>query len=162
MYRRIATMIAVLTIGFSAPAFSESIYIWTDADGNKRFSDQPPPEGTQDFQTTDELETSPEELRRAEEEHSRMVREIGRENERREQEEAESAARRAAERQRNQALDRSERIFSERLRLQREIDKINNRGMSKNFGPGQKDALVQEIQKKIDQLDSDPDAYFKK
>ena len=68
-----------------------------------------------------------------------------------------------AEARRQQQLEaQARRIEQERAKLQKEIDDIQGRGLSRTFSSGQKEFLIRQIQERIDQLENNPDDYFTK
>lgn len=60
--------------------------------------------------------------------------------------------------QQDAALD--ERIRAEQERIKAKMDVVQGRGLSTTFSQGMKDNLLQQQQVKLDQLMSDPEAYF--
>ena len=56
------------------------------------------------------------------------------------------------------ALD--ERVQAERQRLQSEMETVQKRGLGPNFTEGMRANQIQELQNKLNQLTSDPQAYF--
>jgi len=63
-----------------------------------------------------------------------------------------------AQAQQDAALD--ERVQAEQARIQAEMDTVQERGLSTTFSQGMKDNLLLQLQNKLDQLTSDPEAYF--
>jgi V/A-type H+-transporting ATPase subunit G/H len=53
-----------------------------------------------------------------------------------------------------------ERIEAERQRLEDEIDKVRERGLDPNYTEGMRENQLQELEEKINLLNSDPEAYF--
>jgi len=49
-------VISVLILALSAGAALADLYIWTDSNGVKRYSDSPPPSGTANVKTTEEIQ----------------------------------------------------------------------------------------------------------
>ncbi len=60
--------------------------------------------------------------------------------------------------QQDAALD--ERIRAEQERIKAEMDAVQGRGLSTTFSQGMKDNLLRQLQDKLDQLMSDPQAYL--
>ena len=54
----------------------------------------------------------------------------------------------------------SEKIQAEAQRIQAEMDAVSNRGLGPTFSQGMKDNLLKQLQDKLNQLTSDPEAYF--
>lgn len=63
-----------------------------------------------------------------------------------------------AQAQQDAAFD--ERVQAEQARIQAEMETVQGRGLSATFTQGMKDNQLQELQEKLDQLMSDPEAYF--
>lgn len=161
MYRMIAAIVVVATAVFFKPVFSENIYIWTDADGVRRFSDVPPPSEIQEFTTTNEIQSDPDEINQAQDEYDRLMQQVNQESEQRAREESERKAREVEVQKSQEMAKQAVRVFAERERLEKEMNAIDQRGLSSTFGPGQKAALMEAVQKKMDLLNNDPDAYFR-
>ena len=53
-----------------------------------------------------------------------------------------------------------ERVQVERDRLEAEMDKIRERSLGPNYTEGMRENQLQELETRLDQLDSDPQAYF--
>lgn len=62
------------------------------------------------------------------------------------------------EQQKDAVVD--ERIQAERERLEAEMDKVRDRGLGPNFTGGVRDNLLQKLENKLNQLESDPLSYF--
>lgn len=65
-----------------------------------------------------------------------------------------------AEAQSPQEAAMDERVQAEQERIGAEMDAIRNRGLGSGFTQGMKDNLLEQQQDKLDQLTSDPEAYF--
>ena len=162
MHRITQLCLAMAILLLAGPAIAGTIYTWTDADGVKRFSDSPPPEGTPNVQTTNEIESNPGAGDQASQTYDQMVDEASKSaDEQFAQEDAKRAAEAEAERQ-QQTETIDQRVAAEKERLQQQINQIESRGLGPTFSQGQKDAMIQEVQTRIDRLESDPDAYFNK
>jgi hypothetical protein len=53
-----------------------------------------------------------------------------------------------------------ERIQAEQERIMKQKQAVQNRGLGPDFTQGMKDNLLQELQQRLDRLNSDPEAYF--
>ena len=53
-----------------------------------------------------------------------------------------------------------ERVQAERGRLEAEMDAVRERGLGPNFTEGMRANQLQELQNRLNQLNSDPQAYF--
>ncbi|MDL2268472.1 DUF4124 domain-containing protein [Desulfosarcina sp. OttesenSCG-928-A07] len=152
--------VIVLVAGLSNTVFPQNIYTWTDAHGTRRFSSEPPPDGIKKFTVTDEIESDPAAMKKARQEYDKMIRQVQAENRDRARKEAEQNAKDSEIEKKKQVAEQRQRILAEQNRLQREMDAITQRGLSTTFGPGQKAAMIEEIKKKKDLLEKDPNAYF--
>lgn len=77
-----------------------------------------------------------------------------------EEENKKKAAEAETQTQHEVAMD--ERVKAERKRIGAEMDVIRNRGIGSGFTRGMKDNLLEQQQDKLDQLISDPEAYFQR
>ena len=75
-----------------------------------------------------------------------------------EKESKKKAADAQAQSQQDSAL--SEKIQAEAQRIQAEMDTVSNRGLGPTFTQGMKDNLLEQLQDKLDRLNSDPEGYF--
>jgi rhamnose utilization protein RhaD (predicted bifunctional aldolase and dehydrogenase) len=53
------------------------------------------------------------------------------------------------------------RVEAERQKIEAQMDAVRNRGLGPTYTQGMKDNQLAQLQEKLDQLDSDPEAYFK-
>ena len=159
--RRITQLCLTMAILLLAgPVIAGTIYTWTDANGVKRFSDSPPPEGATNVHTTDEIESSPGAGDQASQTYDQMVDEASRSADEHFAQEAEKRAAEAEAEHQQQAEAMDQRVAAEKEQLQQQINEIEARGLGPTFSQGQKDAMIQEVQARIDRLESDPEAYF--
>jgi rhamnose utilization protein RhaD (predicted bifunctional aldolase and dehydrogenase) len=66
----------------------------------------------------------------------------------------------AAEAQSKQDASLNEKIQAESQRIQAEMDTVRQRGMGSGWTQGMRDNQLKQLQEKLDQLNSDPEAYF--
>jgi len=67
----------------------------------------------------------------------------------------------AAEKRESQMdADLETRVKAERKRIEAEMEKVQKRGLGPNFTEGMRANQLQELQNKLNQLTSDPQAYF--
>lgn len=142
----IATLLVLL---LSMPAFGDTIYVWTDKDGVKRFSDQPPTE-VEKFETVQGDQSGAEEENR--QGLQEMYDQVDRENREADQRRAEREAARKAEAERKAAAQKEARTKAERDRLQQQIDSLKQRALSPTFTKGMRDNQIEALQKQIDEL----------
>ncbi|MFO7665935.1 MAG: DUF4124 domain-containing protein [Desulfobacterales bacterium] len=141
----------------------ENIYNWTDKNGIKRFSDQPPPQNVKQYKT---IHVPPDQSSKQEpgadnrQGYDSMVENVKVETLQREQERVKEEASRAAEEKRKAESVMKAKIEAERQRLNERIDAINKRPMSRTYDQSFKQARINEIQRLLDKLNSSPDEYF--
>jgi uncharacterized membrane protein len=141
--------VTLMVLLLSIPAFGDTIYIWTDKNGVKRFSDQPPTD-------VEEFETVQGEKAGAEDENreglQQMFNQVEQENREADQRRAEQEAARKAEAERKAEAQKEAKSKAERDRLQQQIDALNKRALSSTFTQGMRDNQIKELQKQIDAL----------
>jgi Skp family chaperone for outer membrane proteins len=153
----------VLTVSLSmVTGAAGTIYTWTGADGVRRYSNSPPPEGVDNVKTIDELQGDPAEEGRAREEFNRMVDEANRQADEQIADQEKAKARAAAAEENRKQNSLAERVAAERKALQAEIDSIAARALGPTFSAGQKAAMIKALQDKINRMVRDPEAYFGK
>ena len=94
--------------------------------------------------------------------YDKMVEESVKEADEYQQEEESKKKAAEAETQTQQEVAMDERVKAERKRIGAEMDAIRNRGIGSGFTQGMKDNLLKQQQDKLDQLTSDPEAYFQR
>ena len=94
--------------------------------------------------------------------YDKMVEESVKEADEYQQEEESKKKAAEAETQTQQEVAMDERVKAERKRIGAEMDAIRNRGIGSGFTQGMKDNLLEQQQDKLDQLISDPEAYFQR
>jgi len=161
MTRIVFLSIVLLTVLSAGSGFAGTIYTWTGADGVRRYSNSQPPEGAENVQTLDELEGNQTDRDRLRREYDNMVEKAGRQADEHFKAQEEKKARQAEAERTAQEAKQAERIAAERAKLQEQINTIKGRGLGPTFSPGQKAAMIEKIQAKIDLLERDPKAYFK-
>jgi vacuolar-type H+-ATPase subunit E/Vma4 len=92
--------------------------------------------------------------------YNKMVEEATREADEylQEKENEKKAAEADAQSRQDSAL--AEKIEAESQRINAEMDNVRERGIGSGFSQGMKDNLLKQLQDKLDQLTSDPEAYF--
>jgi len=142
---------------------TENIYNWTDKNGIKRFSDQPPPPNVKQYSTIQiPLEQSSGQAPGADNRsgYDSMVEKAKGETWQHEQESIQREASKAAEEKRKAESGMKARIEAERQRLNEKIDAINKRPLSRTYDQSFKQARINEIQKQLDKINNSPDEYF--
>jgi rhamnose utilization protein RhaD (predicted bifunctional aldolase and dehydrogenase) len=94
--------------------------------------------------------------------YDKMVEESVKEADEYQQEEESKKKAAEAETRTQQEVAMDERVKAERKRIGAEMDAIRNRGIGSGFTQGMKDNLLKQQQDKLDQLTSDPEAYFQR
>lgn len=155
MVRTIGLLGLFLSFLFVNVGLAGTIYTWTDADGVRRYSNAQPPEGAENVQTIDEVQSKQHNTEQVRQEYDRMVEEASQEADRHFEEQAEKQAKaREAARQREQEKHRQQ-LEQKRQELQQELESIRNRGLSTTFSAGQKEYLMKQVQDQIDRIDKE-------
>lgn len=145
-----AAAILLVLIMTVAPALAGTIYIWTDNDGVKQFSDHPP-EGGQDYETAVSSKSKPSEGKREGLEKMLQEHEVQQAEDRAKEKEAEAI--RKAEEEREARAQKSAETRAEREQLEQKIEALRKRALSPTFTEGMRQNQINEIQKQIDSLD---------
>ncbi len=140
----------LLCMAIASLAAAETIYTWTDAEGTKRFSNSPPPEGVKTFQKqtvrpSDDATQSPGQRRSS---FDRMVENATAESNQLEQR---RQAAKAAAQQREAEMEQKQQDDARRKHLEEQIEAIRKRGLSPTYSKGMRDAQIKKIQQQIDQ-----------
>jgi hypothetical protein len=145
MWRYLFIVMAVLLLASNTPA--ATIYIWTDADGIRHFSDQPPPEGIENYDVAQGvIDRSGSDQREG---FKQMMEEVEQQNQQADQEREAKKAEQAAAEKEKKADEQQARIQTERDRLQKEIDALNNRALSPTFTEGMRQNQIEAIRKEM-------------
>ena len=147
--KKTAAILIILLMAF-APAIAGTIYIWTDENGVKRFSDQLP-EGVEEYETAVGSISSDSGEKR--EGLKQMLKEQEAQNAIDEAKAKEAAAKRKADEEQKAKAEQSAKVQAERERLQQQIDQVRKRAVSPTFTEGMRQHQINEIQKQIDALD---------
>lgn len=158
-----AAISALFIVLWVCPILAADIYNWTDKNGIKRFTDQPPPPNVKQYKT---IQVPPDKSSGQETGvdnrtgYDSMVENVKGETFQREQEKLQEEASRAAEEKRKAESVMKARIEAERQRLNEKIDAVNKRTLSRTYDQTFKQARINEIQKQIDKLNNSPEEYF--
>lgn len=142
---------------------AENIYNWTDQNGIRRFSDQPPPLNVKQYKT---IRIPPDQSSGEQPGvdnrpgYDSMVENVKGEARKHEQERMQQEASRTAEEKQNAESDMKARVEAERQRLNEIIDSINKRPLSRTYDKSFKQARIDEVQKQIEKLNNSPEEYF--
>jgi hypothetical protein len=155
----ISVLVVILWI---CPCFAgENIYTWTDKNGVKRFSDQPPPDA--EYETITIPPDRPEGGvvsggTRPNYEH--MIESIRQEKLQTEQKRVQAEADCADKEKLDAEIRKKELIEAERKSLQKKIDDAKRRPTGRAFSQNVKNARIGEIEKQLERLKNSPDEYF--
>ncbi len=153
--------IMVIVIGLLSPAVAvtDTIYRWTDDRGVERFSNDPPPQGINNFEKLESHPSPAENDAAAENRRStydRMVDAASEEAGQLEQERKLKAAAQAAKKKRVAEALRKEKIRTERKRLEQKIEALKKRALSPTYSQGMKQAQIKTIKTQIEQIEKSP------
>ncbi len=155
----VLTMAAGMLLAVTVSA--DTIYSWSDEQGVQRFSNRPPPEGIENFQTF-ESQASPPQTRSPDNErrssYDQMVQQASDEARQLESRREAEAAARAEEEKRLAEAQRKEKIQAQRSLLEQQIESINKRALGPTYTQGMKQAQIDKIKKQIEALEGNPDA----
>ena len=161
--QKAAISVLVIVLWVCPGLAAENIYNWTDENGIRRFSDQPPPRNVKQYKTIQvppdqsyEQEKAADKLQGYD---STVERDKG-ETRQGEQESIQGETSRAAEEKQKAESGMKARVEAERQRLNEKIDAINKRPLSRTYDNSFKNARIDEIQKQLDNLNNSPDEYF--
>ena len=165
MNRLILAVAMVALQCLPSSVYADTIYSWKGKDGTLRFSNEPPPEGVTEFQTTvstatDASDQASAKKRRAS--YDAMVEKASREADRSRQQRQKAMAAQEAEKKRLAEEKRQARIQTERKRLEQQIETIKNRAVSPTFPNGMKQAQIEALTKEIEKLNQDSSSTDKK
>lgn len=153
---RVLFSVLIICLLVASPVMADTIYIWTDENGVKRFSDQRP-EGVEDYDTAtsstsdDSGEEVKNDTRRPGLE--KMIEDVEKENRLADERKAAERARMEKEKVEKEKAEKDSKNAAERARLQKKIDEINNRALSPTFTQGMRDNQINEIRKKMQELE---------
>lgn len=162
MRRMIVFSLTTLFFLSGSTAIADTIFTWTDSDGVKRYSNSQPPEGVENVQAIQEIpyEQSGDAQRR--QKYNRMVEDASKSADRHFEQQARKKAQDTEARRQQHMQAQTRKIDEERANLQKEIDRIQGRGLGPTFSSGQKENLIRQVQERMNHLEGDPDNYFNK
>ncbi len=153
MHRTTLTILTITLLFISANTLAGTIYTWTDADGVKRYSNSQPPEDAENVESIQEIQYDEQQANQQRQAFDTMVEEAGEEADRHFEQQADKKAREAEERRQAELDERTRQIIEEQARLRQEIARIENRGLSTTFTMGMKEQQIEQIKKKIAELE---------
>lgn len=148
----------ILAIGLFCvvPAFSDTIYSWTDEQGVLRFSNDPPPENVKQF---DRLDSQPSSTTPSDSDTQRrssydqMVQRSEQEARQLEQQRRQEARDKAEALRRQSEARRKEETAAARRRLEEQIEAIKKRAVSPTYSQGMKQSQIDRLRKQIEKLE---------
>ena len=154
--KSIAIVTLLLICALHVPGVQAEIYSWTDENGVKHYSHTPPPEKSVPFETAPEIQSDPNALQQQEKINETNVEAILKELE---QEEAASPTPKSTADPKPPT--HQERIAAEAEKLQEKIAWLEQLPPEAYTNSRSKQAIIGRYQYRLDQLQSNPDAYFK-
>ncbi|MDX1708236.1 MAG: DUF4124 domain-containing protein [Desulfobacterales bacterium] len=153
--KSIAIVTLLLFCALWVPGVQAEIYSWTDENGVKHFSHTPPPERSTPVKSAPEIQSDPTDYE---------IQEIINENNVdaiiKQMDEADTASPPKAAAL-NKPPSRQERIAAEAEKLQEKIAWLEQLPPEAYTNARSKQAIIGRYQYRLDQLQSNPDAYFK-
>ena len=149
-----------LLLCLAPPAAAGTIFSWVDADGEQRFSDQPPPNTVKEFKTIQTAPNASDPLNSPTERRSsydQMVENARQESQQTEQKRREEAEARALQEKREAEAQHKARTEPERQRINKKIQELEKRALSPTFSLGMKQAQIAKLRKQLKQLDKPSD-----
>ena len=160
--KSIAFVIILIISALLGTGLRAEIYSWTDENGVKHYSHTPPPERSVPVETAPEIQSDPNALQQQEKINETNVeailKELEQENTAQAQAEAASPPKPAATKK---PPTRQERIAAEAEKLQEKIAWLEQLPPEAYTNTRSKQAIIGRYQYRLNQLQSDPDAYFK-
>ena len=154
-------IIAVLTFFYISTASAE-IYIWTDENGIKHYSDHPP-QNQDNFEVQVESQTYQHDQaadKKRTETENRQLQGIVEEIDKSYQEEQQEQKRKAAEAEKNRPPTREEKIAAERVRLEQKISELEEQPLDYFGSQKNKRIRIGYYRYRLEALLEDPDKYF--
>jgi hypothetical protein len=160
--KSIASVIIVMMSALLVSGVLAEIYSWTDENGVKHYSHTPPAERSVPVETAPEIQSDPNALQQQEKINETNVeailKELEKENNEQAQAEAGSPSKAAATKK---PPTRQERIAAEAEKLQEKIAWLEQLPPGAYTNSRSKQAIIGRYQYRLDQLQSNPDTYFK-
>jgi hypothetical protein len=160
--KSIASVIIVMMSALLVSGVQAEIYSWTDENGVKHYSHTPPPERSVPVETAPEIQSDPDALQQQEKINETNVeailKELEKESDEQAQAEAGSPPKAAATKK---PPTRQERIAAEAEKLQEKIAWLEQLPPEAYTNSRSKQAIIGRYQYQLDQLQSNPDGYFK-
>ena len=160
--KSIAFVIILMMSALLSSGLQAEIYSWTDENGVKHYSHTPPPERSVPVETAPEIQSDPNALQKQEKINEKNVeailKELEKENNEQAQAQAGTPSKAAATKK---PPTRQERLVAEAEKLQEKIAWLEQLPPEAYTNSRSKQAIIGRYQYRLQQLQSDPDAYFK-
>jgi hypothetical protein len=153
--KSIAMVMAFVFAGLTASGVQAEIYSWTDENGVKHYSHTPPPDRSAPLEAAPEIKPAPTTNREIEKINEENIDAILEELEKEEP----AAGPKSAKAQKPSSLQ--DRIAAEREKLEEKIAWIEQLPPEAFTNSRSKQAIIGRYRYRMDQLDSNPDRYFK-
>ena len=150
-----AMILVFVFAGLTAAGVQAEIYSWTDENGVKHYSHTPPPDRSVPVKAAGEIESAPTADLEIEKINEENIDAILEELEKEEQ----ASASKSAKTQKPASL--KDRIAAEREKLEEKIAWIEQLPPEAFTNSRSKQAIIGRYRYRMDQLDSNPDEYFK-
>jgi hypothetical protein len=153
--KSIAMVMVFIFAGLTASGVQAEIYSWTDENGVKHYSHTPPPDRSVPVKTAPEIQPSPTTDQEIEKINEENIDAILEELEKEEQ----ASDPKPAETQKSPS--RQERIATEKEKLEEKIAWVEQLPPEAFTNMRSKQAIIGRYRYRMDQLDTNPDEYFK-
>ncbi len=153
--KSIAMLMVFVFAGLTASGVQAEIYSWTDENGVKHYSHTPPPDRSVPVEAAREIESAPTADREIEKINEENIDAILQELEKEEQ----ASDSKSAKTQKPASLQ--DRITAEREKLEEKIAWIEQLPPESFTNSRSKQAIIGRYRYRMDQLDSNPDEYFR-
>ena len=153
--KSIAMVMVFIFAGLAAPGVQAEIYSWTDENGVKHYSHTPPPDRSVPIKAAPEIKSATKTDQEIEKINEENIDAILEELEKEDQASASKSARAT------KTSSRHDRIAAEREKLEEQIAWVEQLPPEAFTNSRSKQAIIGRFRYRMDQLDSNPDEYFR-
>jgi hypothetical protein len=153
--KSIAIVMVFIFAGLAASGVQAEIYSWTDENGVKHYSHTPPPDRSVPIKSAPEIQSTATTDQKIEKINEENIDAILEELEKEEQASAPKTSKTP------KPSSRQERIAAEKEKLEEKIAWLEQLPPQAYTNTRSKQAIIGRYQYRMDQLDSNPDEYFK-
>jgi hypothetical protein len=157
--KRLTILQIIFFLLLCSAGLNAEIYMWTDEDGVKHYSNTPPDEENARIEFK-EYEYDPKTDRRRSEDEKEQLETLIKDIEHTERKQKAAEEKRAAEAKKNQPLTKAERIEAERNRLTNKIDELEELPLEYFGSQKNKRVRIGYYKYRLETLEQDPDKYF--